>query len=68
MTQDPTQTQTQAAPTPKTYTVQEGDTLSEIAQRTYGNANEWIKIFEANKAVLANPDLISPGTVITLPD
>lgn len=56
------------APNARTYTVQSGDTLSDIAQRTYGNAGEWLKIFEANQNVLGNPDVIFPGTVIVLPD
>jgi nucleoid-associated protein YgaU len=69
MTQDPSHASpAPATPAPKTYTVQAGDTLSDIAQRTYGNANEWQKIVEANKTVLTNPDVISPGTVLTLPD
>lgn len=52
----------------KTYEIQKGDTLSAIAQRHYGNANEWRKIYEANRAVIKDPDLIHPGQKITIPD
>jgi nucleoid-associated protein YgaU len=51
----------------KTYTVQKGDTLSEIAQKHYGKASEYKKIFEANRNVLSDPDQITPGQVLKLP-
>ncbi len=52
----------------KTYEIQSGDTLSAIAQRHYGNANEWPKIYEANRNVIEDPDKIYPGQKITLPE
>ncbi len=48
-------------------TVEKGDTLSAIAKRVYGNANEYNKIFEANKPMLKSPDLIYPGQVLRCP-
>lgn len=51
----------------QTYTVAEGDTLSAIAERHYGDANAWPRIFEANRDQLDNPDLIYPGQVLRLP-
>jgi nucleoid-associated protein YgaU len=51
----------------RTYTVQPGDTLSKIAKEHLGNANAYMKIFEANKDQLSNPDLIKPGQVLRLP-
>jgi nucleoid-associated protein YgaU len=51
----------------RTYTVKKGDTLSEIAQRELGAASRWKEIFEANRSILKNPDLIMPGQVLTLP-
>ena len=51
----------------RTYTVKSGDSLSKIAQREYGDAAEWTRIFEANRATISNPDLIHPGQVLTLP-
>ena len=51
-----------------TYTVAAGDSLSKIAKHFYGNANEYMKIFEENKDQLKNPDLIKPGQVLRIPD
>jgi LysM repeat protein len=58
-----------AAPAPqtRTYTVQAGDTLSKIAKAQFGNASEYMKIFEANRDQLSNPDLIKPGQVLRIP-
>src|SRR5271165_2517688 len=49
------------APKEQTYTVAAGDSLSKIAKHFYGNANEYMKIFEANKDKLADPNAIKPG-------
>ena len=49
------------------YTVVRGDTLSAIAKTQYGNANDYPKIFEANKPMLSNPDKIYPGQVLRIP-
>ena len=56
-----------APPAPKTYTVKAGDTLSKIAKETLGNAGAYMKIFEANKDQLSDPDKIKPGQVLKLP-
>jgi nucleoid-associated protein YgaU len=49
------------------YTVVRGDTLSAIAKKYYGNANAYMKIFEANKPMLAHPDKIYPGQMLRIP-
>ena len=51
----------------KTYTVKSGDTLSKIAKDHLGNANAYMKIYEANRDQLSNPDVIKPGQVLKLP-
>ena len=51
----------------KTYTVKPGDTLSKIAKEHLGNANAYMKIFEANKDQLTDPDKIKPGQVLRMP-
>lgn len=51
----------------KTYTVKQGDTLSAIAKEYLGNANEYMKIFNANKDQLTDPDKIKPGQVLKIP-
>jgi LysM repeat protein len=56
-----------AAPASKTYTVKSGDTLSKIAKEFYGNANEYNKIFEANRDQLSNPDRVSVGQELKIP-
>lgn len=49
------------------YTVAAGDTLSKISNRFYGDANQWQRIFDANRDVLTNPDRIFPGQVLRIP-
>jgi nucleoid-associated protein YgaU len=57
-----------AAPVaPRTYTVKAGDTLSGIAKAELGNANDYMKLFEANRDQLSDPDKIKPGQVLKLP-
>jgi nucleoid-associated protein YgaU len=51
----------------KIYVVQKGDSLSKIAKAEYGDANAWRKIFEANKDIIKNPDLIHPGQSLKIP-
>ena len=55
-----------AAPA-RTYTVKAGDTLSKISQQFYGNANQYQKIFEANRDKLSDPDKIKPGQELKIP-
>ena len=63
-----------AAPVPtgtigsaETYVVVKGDSLSKIAEREYGDANRWRTIYEANKDVIDDPDLIYPGQELKIP-
>jgi LysM repeat protein len=49
------------------YTVRPGDTLSSIAQRFYGSTADWRLLYEANRSVIRNPDVIFPGEVLSLP-
>jgi nucleoid-associated protein YgaU len=49
------------------YTVQKGDSLSKIAKAHYGDAMKYPVIFEANKPMLKDPDLIYPGQVLRIP-
>jgi len=49
-------------------TVKSGYTLSAIAMVVYGSANQYNKIFEANKPMLKHPDKIYPGQVLRIPD
>ncbi len=49
------------------YTVVAGDTLSKIAKGAYGDANKYMKIYEANTPMLKHPDKIYPGQVLRIP-
>ncbi len=49
------------------YTVQEGDSLSKIALRTYGDMFAWPKIWGANRDQISNPNLIEPGMELEIP-
>jgi nucleoid-associated protein YgaU len=55
------------AQTATTYTVKSGDTLSKIAKEHLGDANAYMKIFDANKDQLSDPDKIKPGQVLKIP-
>ena len=49
------------------YTVQPGDNLSKISKEFYGSANQYMKIFEANKDKLSDPDKIRAGMELLIP-
>ncbi len=57
----------EAAPEATFYTVEKGDTLGAIAKRHYGDANRYPEIFEANRPMLKDPNLIYPGQVLRIP-
>ena len=57
----------QSAPEATYYTVVSGDNLSKISKAQYGDANKYMKIFEANKPMLSHPDKIYPGQVLRIP-
>ncbi|HSP06110.1 MAG TPA: LysM peptidoglycan-binding domain-containing protein, partial [Acidobacteriota bacterium] len=62
-----TPTAAPAAAKEQTYTVQKGDTLSAIAKKFYGNAGQYMKIFNANRDQLKDPDRINVGQVLKIP-
>ncbi|MBP7184146.1 MAG: peptidoglycan-binding protein LysM [Saprospiraceae bacterium] len=49
------------------YQVQKGDSLSKIAKAFYGDAMKYPVIFEANKPMLTDPDLIYPDQTLRIP-
>jgi nucleoid-associated protein YgaU len=74
-----TQTRTQAGATPaaaasaklvpvRSVTIESGNTLWAISRERYGDGNAYVKIFEANKDLIRNPDLIYPGQVFIFPE
>lgn len=60
-------TQQTAAPAVRAVTVQPGSTLWAISRETYGRGILYVRVFEANRDRIRDPDLIYPGQVFTLP-
>jgi LysM repeat protein len=50
------------------YTAKSGDTLSKLAKEHFGDAKRYMDIFNANKDILTNPDLIKVGQRLKLPN
>ncbi len=59
--------ESQTAPV-RLVTVQPGNTLWGISRRSYGEGTLYVRVFDANKERIRDPDLIYPGQVFTLPD
>ena len=51
-----------------TYVVKPGDSLSRIARAHYGDADQWRRIYEANRDQIKDPDLIHPGQSLKIPN
>jgi nucleoid-associated protein YgaU len=51
----------------RAYTVKAGDTLSKIAKEHYGDSAQYMKIFEANRDKLSDPNKIQPGQTLVIP-
>jgi hypothetical protein len=49
------------------WEVKPGDSLSKIAKSAYDNAGEYMRIFEANRNILTDPNLIKPGQKLVVP-
>jgi LysM repeat protein len=50
------------------HTVKSGDTLGKIAKNYYGNAMKYTAIFDANRNILKNQDVIHPGQELVIPN
>lgn len=49
------------------YEIQSGDTLGAIAKQFYGQASQYMRIFEANRDIIDDPNKIYPGQKIRIP-
>jgi nucleoid-associated protein YgaU len=56
-----------AAQNVRTYKVKAGDTLSKISKEFYGSAHEYMRIYEANRDQLKDPDKINVGQELKIP-
>lgn len=68
---EPVKEATTAPPTKskiKKIVVKEGEWLYNISRREYGNSQGWEKIYNANKDLIVNPDLIYPNQELVIPD
>lgn len=67
----PTESQTQLASLADgeslQYTVEKDDTLQKISKKFYNSYSKWMKIYEANKDIIKNPDILQPGLTIRIP-
>jgi nucleoid-associated protein YgaU len=54
-------------PAPRTYTVQAGDNLIDIARKFYGDGRRYESLYEANRRVMHNPTDLKPGMVLMVP-
>lgn len=54
-------------PVPQVYTVRRGDSLSKIARKRLGDGNRWPEIFDLNRNVINNPNVIFAGQILLLP-
>jgi nucleoid-associated protein YgaU len=57
-----------AAGSGRVHEVVAGDTLSKLAKRFYGDAQKYMKIFDANRDQLKDPNLIQPGQKLKIPE
>ncbi|MEM8712893.1 MAG: LysM peptidoglycan-binding domain-containing protein [Planctomycetota bacterium] len=53
--------------TVRTVEVLQGESLWQVAKRTLGKGSEWKAVYEANRNVIADPDFVAPGTILTIP-
>lgn len=65
---EPVQEPVDEPPTERYHLVASGDTLGHIAQKYYGKASQYMKIFEANRDILDDPNLIKVGQKLKIPE
>ena len=63
----PVQPDPQVPASGNSYTVKAGDSLWKIAKNVLGSGTEWTRLYEANKDIIANPNFIQVGQVLTVP-
>lgn len=66
--QPPASADPDSAPVIRAVTVQAGDTLWAISRERYGDGVLYVRVFEANRDSIRNPDLIYPGQVFSIPE
>ncbi len=51
----------------RVYVVQEGDSLATIAEKFYGDRNQWLRIRNANRDRIAEHDRLDIGSELRIP-
>jgi len=57
-----------AEPKTRIHIVQRGETLSSISKQYYGTTTKWQKILDANRSILKNPNSLTPGSKLLIPE
>jgi nucleoid-associated protein YgaU len=60
--------QTQTIKSQKFHIVAKGETLGSISSKYYGSSGKWKKIYENNRNIIKDPNVLKPGTKLMLPD
>ena len=55
-------------PAPRIHIVEKGQTLSQIAEQYYGSQRHWQKIVNANRDILPDPNRLTPGLKLIIPE
>ncbi|MHC4299434.1 MAG: LysM peptidoglycan-binding domain-containing protein [Planctomycetota bacterium] len=55
-------------PPDRSHVVRDGETLSQISFDYYGSAGKWQRIFEANRKVIKDANVVKPGTKLIIPN
>jgi nucleoid-associated protein YgaU len=58
----------QEKPAPRIHIVEKGQTLSQISQQYYGTSRQWQKILNANRDVLPDPNRLTTGLKLIIPE
>ena len=56
-----------AASPASSYVVEKDDTLQKIAKKIYGSYGKWTRIYDANRAVIKDPNFLKPGVTLSIP-
>ena len=49
------------------HVVRDGDSLEDLAERYLGSRSRWNEIYEANRELLSNPELLPIGKTLQIP-
>lgn len=65
---EPTEVPMQVDQATKTHRTTKEDTLWKLGQRYYNDGNQWVKIYEANKSVISNPNILEKDLDLVIPE